>query len=69
MADRRIGYRSDGRFDYRAGIISSDKPHGSQPRVDGPPLLFTTDARMTLLVTLALTGRPVRPGSLWRVLG
>lgn len=69
MAGRKPLYRSNGRLDYRAGIYAVEKPMGPQPRLGGPPLLFTTDARMTLLVTLALSGRPVRPVSLWRTLG
>ena len=69
MANPRSGYRANGRLDYREGIIAVQKPRGSQPRLGGPPLLFTTDARMTLLVTLALSKGAVRPASLWRTIG
>ncbi len=48
-------------YDYRNdGVHAVAKPRAYQPRVGGPPLLFATDIRMTILVTLALARRPLR---------
>jgi hypothetical protein len=57
-------------YDYRFGVeCATDTPRAYQPRAGGPPLLFATDIRMTILVTLALAGRPLRHKSLWHHLG
>jgi hypothetical protein len=58
------------RYDYRAGITCAvGVPRAYQPRKGGPPLLFATDIRMTILVHLALAPGTVRIGWLWKHLG
>ena len=58
---------SDHKTDYRKGIRYARRvPVSYQPRKGGPPLLFATDVRMTILVHLALAPGPVRPSWLWR---
>jgi hypothetical protein len=37
--------------------------------IGGPPLLFATDIRMTILVTLALADGPIRQKNLWKHIG
>jgi hypothetical protein len=62
--------KHDGRFDYRgADFKSVTNPRAYQPRIGGPPLLFATDIRMTILVTLALADGPMRQKNLWRHIG
>lgn len=62
--------RSDGAIDYKRGIqYAKGRPRGYQPRKGGPPLLFATDVRMTILVTLALAKGPMRAKDLWRHIG
>ena len=57
-------------YDYRAGRPKGgDVPRGYQVRTEGPPLLFMTDLRMTILVTLALADGVLRVENLWRHLG
>lgn len=57
-------------YDYRNdGVRAVAKPRAYQPRVGGPPLLFATDVRMTILVTLALARGPLRQKNLWKHLG
>lgn len=59
-----------GRYDYRMGVeYATSVPRAYQPRKGGPPLLFATDVRMTILVHLALAPSPVRPAWLWRHIG
>lgn len=63
-------YRRKGQYDYRRGVSYAITPaRGYQPRKDGPPLLFATDIRMTLLVNLALASSAVRPCWLWSHIG
>ncbi len=62
------GYRAHGLIDWRAGGIRHANPTTYQARVDGPPLLFMTDIRMSILVTLALSLVPYRPRDLKRAL-
>jgi hypothetical protein len=58
------------RYDYRSGVkCAVGVSRGYQPREGGPPLLFATDIRMTILVHLALAPRTVRIGWLWKHLG
>lgn len=58
------------RYNYRAGVeYAKGVARAYQPRKGGPPLLFTSDIRMTLLVNLALADGPVRQVHLWRHLG
>lgn len=58
------------RYDYRHGIeYATSVPRGYQPREGGPALLFATDARMNILVNLALASSPVRPAWLWKHMG
>jgi hypothetical protein len=57
-------------LDYRKAIrYASVAPRSQQPRLGGPPLLFATDARMTILVTLAVAGGPILVPQLWKHLG
>ncbi len=64
----KLAYRD--RYDWRQGIEPAIRvPRSFQPRKDGPPLLFATDARMTILVTLALAKRPMRCADLWHHIG
>lgn len=59
--------RNSSRYDYRYGIEpAKGVPRACQPRAGGPPLLFATDVRMTVLVTLAQAGGPLRVKNLWR---
>lgn len=52
--------------DYRYGIkFARGVPRSYQPRRGGPPLLFATDARMTILIGLALSGGAMRLNRLW----
>lgn len=58
------------RYDWRLGVEPAKKrPRAYQPRAGGPPLLFATDLRMTILVTLALAKRPLQCADLWRHIG
>jgi hypothetical protein len=58
------------RYDYRKGVTCANGvPRAYQPRKGGPPLLFATDIRMTILVHLALAPGTVRIGWLWKHLG
>ncbi len=58
------------RYDWRLGVETAAKrPRAYQPRAGGPPLLFATDVRMSILVTLALANRPLRCADLWRHIG
>ena len=58
------------RYDYRRGVsYADDVPRAYQPRKGGPPLLFATDIRMTILVHLALAPGTVRIGLLWKHMG
>jgi hypothetical protein len=53
------------RYDYRhAAVQGVPNPRAYQPRVGGPLLLFATDIRMTILVTLALAGGSMRQKNL-----
>lgn len=57
-------------YDYRQGIeYAVGAPRAYQPREGGPPLLFLTDIRMTILVHLALAPTPIRCCWLWKHLG
>jgi hypothetical protein len=47
-------------IDYRRGLDYAIGRRNSQPRGDGPPLLFKTDVRASILCMLALAGRPMR---------
>jgi hypothetical protein len=61
------GRRRDFRYDYRSGVqYAVGTPRSYQPRKGGPPLLFATDIRMTLLAHLALSAGPMRQVWLWR---
>jgi hypothetical protein len=58
------------RYDYKhLGVQAVERPRAYQPRVDGPPLLFATDIRMTILVALALADGPLRQANLWKHIG
>ena len=58
------------KYDYKGkGVQAVEQPRAYQPRVSGPPLLFATDIRMTILVTLALAGGPMRQKNLWNHIG
>ena len=58
-----------GRYDWRLGVEPArGRPRAFQPRLGGPPLLFATDVRMTILVTLAMMGHPIRCADLWRAI-
>ncbi len=58
------------RYDWRLGVEpAKGRPRAYQPRSGGPPLLFATDVRMTILVTLALAKVPLRCTELWRHIG
>jgi hypothetical protein len=58
------------RYDWRLGVEpAKGLPRAFQPRRNGPPLLFATDIRMTILVTLALAEYPIRCRDLWRAIG
>ena len=64
----KLDYRD--RYDWRKGIETAKRaPRSYQPRSGGPPLLFATDVRMTILVTLALATAPMRCADLWRHIG
>ncbi len=61
--------QSDGRYRHWTGKVPPvERPRNYQRRIGGPPLLFATDIRMTLLVTLALGGT-MRPMTLWKTIG
>ncbi len=61
---------SCGRYDWREGIdVAIGAPRAYQPRRGGPPLLFSTDLRMTILVTLAQVEGPARCADLWVHIG
>jgi hypothetical protein len=58
------------RHDYRKGLyFATEAPRCYQPRQDGPPLIFGTDARATMLVHLAIASGPSRLYKLWESLG
>jgi hypothetical protein len=57
------------KIDYRLGVPGVENPRSFQPRAGGPPLLFGTDIRMTILVNLALAAGPIRQSNLWRHMG
>jgi hypothetical protein len=64
----KLAYRD--RYDWRQGVEpATHAPRSYQPRSGGPPLLFATDIRMTILVTLALADSPLRCADLWRHIG
>ena len=66
----RTRVRNEHKYDYKGkGVQAVEKPRAYQPRVSGPPLLFATDIRMTILVTLALAGGPMRQKNLWKHIG
>lgn len=52
--------RDHGWIDYRRGLDYACRKKNLQPRADGPPLLFKTDTRASILCVLALSGRPMR---------
>ena len=61
--------RSNGTYAHWTGKVPAvEHPRNYQRRIGGPPLLFATDIRMTLLVTLALGGT-LRPTTLWETIG
>ena len=61
--------RADGAYRHWTGKVPAvERPRNYQRRIGGPPLLFATDIRMTLLVTLALGGT-LRPKTLWETIG
>jgi hypothetical protein len=54
-------------IDYRKPIkYAQSVPRAYQPRQGGPPLLFGTDMRMTVLITLAMANGPMRCARIWR---
>lgn len=63
--------KASGAYDYRTNGVeyAISKPVAYQPRLGGPPLLFVSDVRATLLVTLALHGGSIRLQRLWEHLG
>jgi hypothetical protein len=53
--------RSDGRYNWRdVTDLGVERPTAWQVRAGGPPLLFATDMRMSILVTLAAAGGMIR---------
>jgi hypothetical protein len=65
----RKGYKRSGLIDWRNGGILHKSPRAFQGRVDGPPLLFMTDVRMSVLATLAVSATPYRHCRLEELLG
>lgn len=62
--------RPDGSIDYRYGMpYARKRPKGYQARKGAPPLLFATDIRMTVLVTIAQARGPIRCMELWSHIG
>lgn len=61
---------TNGRYDWEQGVeVAEGRPRAYQPRAGGPPLLFATDVRMTILATLAEATGPLRCVDLWRTIG
>ena len=61
--------RSKDKYDsQREAVQPVENPRAYQRRT-GRPLLFAADIRMTILVTLALAGGPMRQKNLWKYIG